>query len=248
MFSDHVASRFLNDFIEREICTLTANFEYVVPMGASQTTLMFINTEDFEYSVRILTPFLGTHPVKWSGMRQIISVKSGGPITIRTITVPPRVNINLFELGAGVDASYTIIAGKGDMVASRTMHDALDIYEVTSHTVIKTLTERRSDSELRWTFDQELRSLYAEQSSATVSRLSNLLELAHAAGKPIPDDLLYLTLESSSPYVALLAIRSMLSSGHPEAFAQLHRASNHHPRLSAKAPSISSIPDYDSSR
>jgi len=64
------------------------------------------------------------------------------------------------------------------------------------------------DSGLLWTFDQNLRSVYAEQSSLTVSRFRNVLDLAHAAGKPVPDEIYDLAFDSSRPDIALLAIRS----------------------------------------
>jgi hypothetical protein len=225
IFSDHVASHFLNDLIAQEIGSLAKDFGHIVRMSVGQAHLLVVNTADFEYSIRILAPYpRRSHPVKWLGMRQIIGVKVGGPVAIRKLMVPPRININLFEVGVGVDGIDMDVAAEGDVVASQSVHHILDIHEVSSPSIVEVLTQRRSDAELCWIFDHELKSLYAEQSDLTASRLSNVLELAHALGKPIPDDLIYLTLEPSRPYVALLALRSMLVSGHPEAFVQLHRA------------------------
>lgn len=226
VFSDHVASPFLNDFVAREIGSLARDFDNVTRMGGiGPTTFTFINTTDFEYSVRILAPLPPRpHPVKWQGMRQIIGVKVGGPVAIRKLTVPNRVKINSFELGVRLEGNEVVIVADGDMVANDNVHHLLDIYEVSSPSIVEILTERQNEPELMWTFDQDLRSLYSEQSSLTVSRLSNVLELAHILGKPIPDDILNLALDPSKPYVALLTIRSMLAAGHPDAFIHLHRA------------------------
>jgi hypothetical protein len=225
IFSDHVTSHFLNDFIEWEIGTLAKDYGHIVRMGASQGHFLVINSPEFEYSIRILGPLpRRPHPVKWLGMRQVIAVKAGGPVTIGKVMIPPRININLFERGAVVGAREMVVAAEGDIVASQSAHQILDVDQVSSPSVVEILTERRGDVELCWIFDQELRSLYAEQASLTLSRLTNVLELAHALGKTIPDDLLCLILEPSRPYVTILALRSMLASGHPEAFGQLQRA------------------------
>jgi len=107
-----------------------------------------------------------------------------------------------------------VSAANGDVLASQSRHQLLDIYDVASPVVVEILTHRRGDSGLLWTFDQNLRSVYAEQSSLTVSRFRNVLDLAHAAGKPVPDEIYDLAFDSSRPDIALLAIRSMFISGH----------------------------------
>ena len=225
VFVEHFASNFLNDFITQEVGNLAKNFDHVVRMAVGQKAFIFINTSDFEYSVRILAPYpRRAHAVKWLGMRQIFGIKVGGPLVIRKLMIPPRININFFEPGIDVEGIETVVAARGEFIASQSLHHIMDIDEVPSPSIIEALTVRRDSSELLWTFDREMRSIYAEQSSVTVSRLSNVLDLALALGKPIPDDLLYMTLEPSRPYVALLSLRSMLASGHPDAFVQLQRA------------------------
>jgi hypothetical protein len=225
IFRDHLVGRFLDDFIAREIAALGNDVGHVVPKSVGQANFTFINTPDFEYSVRALAPFPARrHPVKWLGMRQIIGVKGRGSATVRKLAVPPHLDIACFLPGAAIDALDLLTATDGDVIASHTPHEILDVHEVSSPVVVEVLTHRRDDAGLIWTFDPDLRSLYAEQSSLTVSRFRNVLELAHAAGKPVPDEIYELALDPSRPHTALLAIRSMLMSGHPEAFVQLHRA------------------------
>ena len=225
VFSDHAASRFLYDFITREIGALAEDPGHVVRKSVSQTTFTFINTKDFEYSVRILAPFLGRpHTVKWLGMRQIIAVKGRGSVTINRLTVPLHLDIASFQSGVVIDDVDIVSAADGDVTVTRSSHEIMDIYAVSSPVIVEVLTHRRDGSGLIWTFDQHLKSLYAEQSSATVSRFSNVLELAGATGRPIPDDVYDLALDPSKPHIAVLAIGSMLMSGHPNAFVQLQRA------------------------
>lgn len=225
VFLEHLKSGFLDDFVTREISILAGAPKHVVPLAVSQTTFIFLNTWDFEYSARLLVSFAAReHPVKWQGVRQIINVTRGGPVTIRRITVPQNIRINVFEPGVQGQAVETVDVAQGGMIANEGTNELLDIHAVSSPSIIEILTDRRGDSELNWTFDTELKSIYREQSSVTVSRVSNVLDLAHVLGKPIPDDILSLTLDPSKPHVALLAIRSMLASGHPEAFVQLQRA------------------------
>jgi hypothetical protein len=225
IFTDHLDSCFLKNFITREIAALGNDAGHVVPKSVGQANFTFINTPDFEYSVRILTPFPARpHPVKWLGMRQIIGVKGSGSATIRKLTVPPHLDIASFQPGVVIDQVETVTAAAGDVIVSQSPHQLLDIYHVASPVIVEVLTHRREDSGLFWTFDPGLKSVYAEQSSLTVSRFRNVLELAHAAGKPIPDDIYDLALDPSRPHAALLAIRSMLMSGHPDAFSQLQRA------------------------
>ena len=225
IFSDHIASRFLDDFITRELGAFGNDPGHVVPKSVGPANFTFINTADFEYSVRILAPFPALpHPVKWLGMRQIIGVKGAGPVTIRKLRVPPHLNITSFQPGVVIDEVDLISTADREVIASQSLHQLLDIYDVSSPVVVEVLTYRREESGFFWTFDQGLRSLYAEQSSLTVSRFRNVLELAHAAGKPVPDDIYDLALDPSRPHIALLAIRSMLMSGHPEAFVHLQRA------------------------
>lgn len=225
IFSDHFGSRFLHDFITRELSAAADDPAHVVPKSVGPANFTIINTMSFEYSVRILIPFPARpHPVKWLGMRQIVGVKGAGPMTVRRFRVPSHFNITFFQPGVAIEDVEFITAADRDVIAAASPHEMLDIHEISAPVVVEVLTYRRDDSGFLWNFDQDLRSLYAEQSSLTLSRFRNVLELAHAAGKPVPDDIYDLALNPSRPYVALLAIRSMLMSGHPEAFAELQQA------------------------
>jgi hypothetical protein len=225
VFSDHLAGRFLQDFIRHEIGALAGDTEHVVPNSVGQANFTFINTANFEYSVRILTPFHARpHPVKWLGMRQIIGVKGPGFATIRRLTVPVHLDIASFEPGVVIEEVDSVSAADGNVVLCESPRQILDIHEVSAPVVVEVLTHRQEDPGLLWTFDQGLRSLYAEQASLTLSRFRNVLELAQAAGKPVPDKIYDLALDPSRPHTVLLAIQSMLLTGHPEAFVQLQRA------------------------
>jgi len=103
-------------------------------------------------------------------------------------------------------------------------HQLLDIYDVASPVVVEILTHRRGTPVSCGPSIRTLRSVYAEQSSLTVSRFRNVLDLAHAAGKPVPDEIYDLAFDSSRPDIALLAIRSMFISGHSDAFVRLQGA------------------------
>jgi len=225
IFSDHIASSFLKDFIIRELGALEDDAGHVVQKCVGPANFTFINTSDFEYSVRILAPFHARpHPVKWLGMRQIMAVKGGGPATISKLKLPAYLNITAFQPNIVIDEVEFVSATDGQVIASQSPHQILDIYEVPFPVVVEVLTYRREDSGILWTFDKDLRSIYAEQSSLTLSRFRNVLELAHSVGKPVPDYIYNLALDPSKPHIALLAIQSMLMSGHPEAFEHLQRA------------------------
>ena len=142
-------------------------------------------------------------------MREVIGVKGSGSATIRRLTVPPHVDIAAFQPGIVIDTVDHVTVADRDVVAVNE-RQILDIHEVLAPVVVEVLTHRQGDPGLLWTFDQRQCSLYAEQASLTLSRFRNVLELARAAGKSVPDDVCELALDPSQPHTALLAIQSML--------------------------------------
>jgi hypothetical protein len=225
LFLDHVSCSFLEAFVTEEICTSAEKAGYIVPSGTGQGSLTFINTPNFEYSVRVVTPFARrAHQVKWLGMPQMIAIKGGGTVVFRTLRVPPQFDIEQFVPNVQIRQCEPYEAHNGDVVVSDDQNEILDLHEVTAPAIIEFLTYRRLAPSLVWTFSPELISLYAEQSSLTASRLRNVLSLAQAAGIQIPDDIYDLALKSNSPQVVLPAIQSMLAGGHAESFPALQRA------------------------
>ncbi|HJU10474.1 MAG TPA: hypothetical protein VJ728_06345 [Candidatus Binataceae bacterium] len=225
VFSNHFKGGFVDDFIKQELGAVGNDLEHVVPNSVGPAAFTFINTSDFEYSIRIVPSFAGrAHPVKWLGMYQIIGIRGRGPVTIRKCKVPADVKVNSFRPAVCISHTDLISGSHNDLIASCHSHELLDVYAVSSPVVLEILTYRQREPGLCWTFDQDLRAIYAEESCLTVSRFRNVLELAHAAGKAVPDKVYDLALNASSAHVALLAIRSMLISGHAEAFVQLNRA------------------------
>jgi hypothetical protein len=225
VFSHHVASSFVHDFISRELSALSKTSGHIVRKSVSQTNFTFIDDQDFEYSLRLLVPFpIRPRTFKWLGMRQIIAARGPGSVTIRKLMVPPCHDIAAFQRGVVIEDVGRLCIGAGDVVASQNAHEVLDIEAVLAPAVVEILTYRSDGAGLLWTFDQSMKSVYAEQSSLLLSRVRNVFELAYLTGRPVPDDIYALALDPERPHVALLAIRSMLVSGHPEAFIQLHRA------------------------
>lgn len=224
-FSDHFASDFLPYFVSQEIRALRNEFEHIVPKSVNQTTFTFVSNEDIEYSVRILMPFpIRPHPIKWLGMRQAIGLKGPGSITVRKLSIRRDSERTASQAGIVVDAIELLKLQKGDIIVGKQRHDVIEIFEVENPTVVEVLTYRRDNDGVIWTFDQNLKSAYGQQSSPLTSRIRNALDLAHTAGTPVPDHIYNLLLDPSHPERALLAIRSMLLSGHPDAFLHLQRA------------------------
>lgn len=224
-FCDHLAGRFLDDLVAGEVKRMGEDPLHQVPYRGGQAHWTLIDTDDFEYSVRMLVRFpAAPRPVKWLGMRQIVGVKGPGLLTVLKLAVPRHLDVASFVPGVAVEEVAMVSGAHGDVILAESPHELLDIHEVASAVVIEVLTYRRDDTGPCWTFDEELRSLYAEQSSLTVSRFKNVLELTHAAGASVPNDIYELMLGQERSDVALLALRSMLLSGHPDAFDALHRA------------------------
>jgi hypothetical protein len=224
-FSSHFASSFLHDFISTELGALDQDYGHVVRHSVGQANFTFINTDEFEYSVRILAPFPPhQHKVKWFGMRQMIGIKGKGTAIIRKLTVPADQHIRQFQQGVAIEEIEPIRCTQGTVVASDSVHQMLDVHHVLTPVVAEVLTHREGDEGLFWTFDHTLKSRYAEQSSATMSRFRSVLELAHASGRKVPDEIYDLALSPSRPHVAMMAIRSMLLMGHPDAFDRLLHA------------------------
>jgi hypothetical protein len=230
LFLDHVRSSFLDDFVAEQVRTSVDNPEHFVANAASQGSFSLINTSSFEYSVRVLAGFhRRAHYIKWLGMRQVIAVKGSGTVVIRILRVPPELDIEQFVANVPIREYDVREARHGDVVASEDENEILDILEVSPATVTEILTYRYMAPSVIWTFTPELISVYAEQSSLNASRFRYVLRLAQAEGLSVPDDIYDLALNSNSPQVALLAIQSMLSTGHPESFSKLQHAleSNH---------------------
>ncbi|MEU4674535.1 hypothetical protein AB0F91_42910 [Amycolatopsis sp. NPDC023774] len=222
---DHAGSEFLTEFVARELLAAAADSDHIVRRGVGQGSFTFVDTPNLEYSVRVVAPF-GRRPrtVKWVGMPQMIAVKGPGTLTVRTLAVPTQCDIEQFVAGVQIRECSVRDACEGDVLVNENRHEVLDICEATSPMIAQILTYRRASPNVVWTFTPELVSLYCEQSSLAASRFRNVLQIAHTEGVAVPDDIYELALTSRSPQVALLAIQSMLASGHPYSFAALHCA------------------------
>lgn len=225
LFLDHLRGDFLEHFVSEEICTSADNPDHVVTRGVGQGSFTFINTPNFEYSVRVLSPFHRTgRLVKWAGMPQMIAVRGPGVVVVRTLRVPEQCDIEQFVPNVQISEFTTQEARDGDVVITEDPKKILDIQEVSAPCVVEILTCRHGAPTLVWTFSSELMSLYAEQSSLAASRFRNILLLTQAEALPIPDEIYALALKSGSPQVSLLAIQSMVAAGHPESFSELQHA------------------------
>lgn len=225
VFVEHVHSGFLEDFVHAELVKASEHPDHITARGVGQGSFTFINTVDFEYSVRILTAFSPRpHPVKWAGARQIVGVVGSGVMTTRVVKVAGDVDIESFEPGRIATVDRFVRSVSGDVITSDSGREILDPWEVDGAVALQTLTQRTGAPAYVWTFDHQLAAAYVEHSSLTVSRFRNVLALAHAEGRRVPDAVYRSALRSDRPEVILLAIQSMLQHGHPDAFAELHRA------------------------
>jgi hypothetical protein len=224
-FNAHLSSGFFENFIEKQLDSTAKDFNYAVHNAVGQTSFLFINSPKFEYSVRLLAPLRAKeHSKRWLGTRQIVAVQAGGPVHFKVHNISEQANINVFVSDIEFKSTLDVIANKGDMITIETGHQVLDVEAVSNAAILEILVERSRAVELHWTFNDRNRSCYAEQASLEISRVSNVLEIAHSLRKVIPDNLLQLTLDPSRPYVALLALRSMFAAGHADSFSELQRA------------------------
>lgn len=225
LFRDHVRGPFLREFVDRELTAAAGDDGYVVARGAGQGNFTFIDTADFEYSVRVLAPSPGgTHLAKWAGMHQVLAFAGPGTATVRTLAVPPGTDGEDFTPGVSARILAVREVGNGDVVTTGSTGELLDVLHVEAPLVVQVLNRRRGASSVVWTFGPDLTALYGEQSSLTASRFRNVLRVAQAQRHPVPADVHDLAVHHGSPQVRLLAVRSMLASGHPDAFLELQRA------------------------
>lgn len=225
-FSDHVRSNFLDEFLRVELSATAADTEHIVRAGAGQSSFTFVNTPDFEYSVRVVAPFSASRQlVKWSGMPQVLAVRGSGTLTLRTLAPPENCDIEQFRLGVRLRECSVKELREGDESSTENPQEIMQICASRGPVIVQILSYRRGASNIVWTFSPELESLYREQSSVEASRFRNVLRIAQAQGIGLPDGIYDLALASSSAPVVLLAIQSMIETGHDAAFVALHRAS-----------------------
>jgi hypothetical protein len=152
LFVEHVSGGFLEGFVTREIRTAAANPAHIVARGVGQGSFTFINTPDFEYSARVITPFApNAHLVKWAGMPQMIAVKGGGTVIARTLSVPPQIDIDKFVRNVRLCEVAVQEASDGAVLVSANRKELLDIAEVTAPVVAEMLTYRHMAPSLVWT-------------------------------------------------------------------------------------------------
>ncbi|MEO8282594.1 MAG: hypothetical protein ABI568_04190 [Pseudarthrobacter sp.] len=226
VFSDHVRSNFLDEFLLDELSATAADTEHIVRAGVGQGSFTFVNTPDLEYSVRFVAPFNASRQlVKWSGMPQALAVRGSGALTVRTLAAPDNCDIEQFRPGVRLHECSVKELREGDEFSTENSQEIVQICAAAGPTVVQILSYRRGASNIVWTFSPALVSLYREQSSLEASRFRNVLRIAQAQGVGLSDDIYELALASSSAPVSLLAIQSMIETGHDKAFAALHRAS-----------------------
>jgi hypothetical protein len=172
-----------------------------------------------------MTPFQSRpHIVKWLGMRQIIGMKGKGSVRIRKLRAPASCRIEQFEAGIELEHVQDVILTNLQYVATDDGRDLLDLDSVTEPSILEILTLKADASPMIWTFGQNLKSTYAEQSSPLVSRFRNVVKLAVAMGRRMPDDIYEKALSSTNTRLALAAMEGMFAERHPDAFATLHEA------------------------
>jgi len=223
LFVAHVRSGFLRRFVRSELENLAFNPDHVVRRNAGQVSFTLINSADFDYTIRLSPPFAGRpHTVKWLGERQILSVKGASGVTMRVLTVPA--DINRFEVGVPMAKVELMNLEHGAFLESPSSNYVLDTYEVAAPVIFEVLTIHDEKVELHWTFDEQLRSIYAESSKMTCSRLRNVLELAGKMGHPVPDGVYDVIFTQGDAQAKLLAVQSLLLTDSAAGFRELQKA------------------------
>ena len=223
LFTEHVRSDFLHRFVLGELQNLALNPDHVVRKNAGQVSFTLINNTGFDYTIRLAAPFSGhPHTVKWLGEQQIMSVKGAGCASIRILTVP--CDINRFRAGVQIANVEMVNLEQGSFLESASSNCILDVYEVKEPVIFEVLTIHDERIELHWTFDEHLRSMFAESSRMICSRLQNVLELARKMGKPVPDAFYDVMLTQGNAQTKLLAIRTLLATDSAAGFRELQQA------------------------
>ena len=223
LFRDHVQSGFVSRFVESELYNIKDNPDHLVRRNAGQVSFTLINTVDFDYTIKLVPPFAGRpHAVKWLGEQQILSVQGEGGALVRRLTVPH--DINDFLAGLLIEEIEMVYLNEREFLESPSPNNILDIYEIKEPVVFEVLTIHNQTVELHWTFDEGLRSVFAESSRMTSSRLQNVLDLAVKMGKRIPDTVYHTIFSQGSTQAKILAIESLLITDSISGFRELYEA------------------------
>jgi hypothetical protein len=224
IFLRHTESDFLSQFIWCELQQIADEPHHVVRNSVGQLGFTLIHSRHFDYTIRF-APRTGrrSHLVKWRGERQIIVLRGSGTARARLLKVPDHLDINDFRVGEELTETATMSLTRDSFLETGSPAEILDIYEVDSPVLIEALTVRHDDVELYWTFDEQLKSRYAE-ASLTASRIQHLLEVAYRTGREIPRHLLNAFLAQGTVQVKLTAIRLLLATDPSSGFDELQRA------------------------
>ncbi|AMP13360.1 hypothetical protein [Collimonas pratensis] len=225
LFVDEFRRGFISRLVSRELGAITRDRRHTITSGVNQYTLTPINLPELEYTTRIMTPFQSRpHIVKWLGMRQIIGMKGKGSVRIRKLRAPASCSIEQFQAGIELEHVDDVMLTNLQHVATGDGRDLLDLDSVTEPSILEILTLKADASPVIWTFGQDLKSTYAEQSSPLVSRFRNVVKLAVAMGRRMPDDIYEKALSSTNTRLALAAMEGMFAERRSDAFATLHEA------------------------
>ena len=221
-FLEHSEGPYIQEILSTELRNLAHASDYVVNGGVNQYTYTPLISDDFEYTIRIVSPFSRRpHLIKWLGMRQAFAFKGNGRITVRKLQIPQSAQLENFVAGVPLELADVVHFNGSGFIAANHINEIIDIDEATEPSVVEVLTYKKDARGAMWTFEN-LKSAYSEQSSSLVSRFLNVIELSRAMGQQVPDDIYRTAIRSGNSQLALAALEVALVEELPDAFGYLH--------------------------
>lgn len=225
LFKSHFYSDFLNEFIQDELAAICKDPKHVVRNNIGQVNFNAITEDHLNYSIQLGIPNKEQPRIfKWMGLQQIIGVKGRGTLKGRIIKVPNTVNINQFNQNVQPEVLQTFEIKNNELIISTDPNEIIDIVSISGPLILQNLSISSKNTELYWTFDQDLKVLFAESSSMMMSRFSNMLNVALLTNKGIPEVLLNRIFEFGDSFTKLKAIQKMILTHHPDAILKLDEA------------------------
>lgn len=225
LFLQYLKQKSFDRFVEQELAAIASDPGHIVQNSVGQVNFTAINTADFDLTIRLALPFNHRpHQIKWFGHRQFLAALGSSSATVRILRVPENTDINDFRRNVELTRVREIQVGNGDLVSDADMFDILDVVDIRSAIVFHSLTLKNQSADLHWTFDRNLRSIFAESARMTTSRIQTIMEAAIAMGIAIPPHLYEAVFRSDDSYLRLFAIRQMLRTGNADGFSRLHEA------------------------
>jgi hypothetical protein len=226
IFIENTKSNYLENFITKELKELANNTKHNVRNNVGQVSFYAINNDIFTYTIQLSISSSNNARsfIKWTGSSQVLSVKGPGSLTIRKLKVASKVNINEFVKGIKLDIVEEMNLFDGDSISCQSPFEMLEIVSKSGITILESLIVKNAHPDIYWSFNEELKSVFAESSNVTSSRLENTLRIASKLSQEIPRNLVDKIFENKDTNLKIKTMQALILKKDVDVFNYLQES------------------------